>query len=118
MSTTQLPREGALVQNESCWVINRSGIVIRLILGADQTVDNVDGQITTSDGKTYAATFMTTGAIEAVLKRCKRSGEAGHGSYFWCSDLVVIPRPGTDAIIAAVEELVRVDEVGAVCSPI
>jgi hypothetical protein len=32
-------------------VINRSGIVIRLILGADQTVDNVDGQITTSDGK-------------------------------------------------------------------
>ena len=101
------------MQNEAFWVINRSGIVIRLILGADddpQTVDNVVGQITTSDGKTYAATFMTTGAIEAVLKRWKRSGEAGHGSYFWCTDLVVIPRPGTDPIIAAVEELVRVDE--------
>jgi hypothetical protein len=42
------------MQNEPFWVINRSGIVIRLILGADddpQTVDNVDGQITTSDGK-------------------------------------------------------------------
>src|SRR3954454_6395047 len=37
----------------------------------------------------------------------EHTGEASNGSYFWSSDLVIVPRPGIPAMTTAIEELAR-----------
>jgi trehalose utilization protein len=81
------------------------------------TVDNVDGFITAPDGSVYGATFLTTAAIDTILMNWSVSGEVGHGAYFWCVGQVIIPRPGTDAMVAAAAELLRTGDVATVCVP-
>ena len=86
-------------------IADHAGTRIDLTLVADddhRTVDHVDGRITTADGITYAAPFLTTAAIDTVLARWSATG----GSFFYCTDLIVIPQPGTDAIICAVGAMV------------
>jgi hypothetical protein len=103
------------------WTGERDGVTLRVMLGVDEDpeqVDNVDVEIVDPSGATYAATFLTTDAIDVVLKRWERTGEYGGGRYFWCVDLVVIPRPGVDAIMAAAVELVASGDVSTVCAPL
>jgi hypothetical protein len=71
------------------------------------TVENVDARIYRSDGVAHYATFMTTDEIARVLMRWNRSGEWGGGRYFWCSDLIIVPSPGVQTMVAAVDELIR-----------
>ncbi|MGC4837656.1 hypothetical protein ACLQ3D_24460 [Micromonospora vinacea] len=50
---------------------------------------------------------MTTDEIDRLLQRWAGTGEVGGGRYFWCSDLVIIPRPGVEAMVAALGEMIR-----------
>ncbi|MEU6615065.1 hypothetical protein [Streptomyces parvus] len=85
-------------------VVTESNFAALFLLGADdipETVENVDGQLLLPDGTRWSATFMTLGAIETVMNRWKRTGEYGGGSFFACSDLVIVPEGGVAAMVDA-----------------
>ncbi|MGW2625044.1 hypothetical protein [Micromonospora taraxaci] len=75
------------------------------------TADNIDAHVYLADGTHRYATFMTTVEIGRLLRRWAETGEAGGGHYFWCSDLVIIPRPGVEAMLAALEEMIRTGDI-------
>ena len=86
------------------------GARVRFMPGQDDdpaTAGNIDAHVYLADGTHRYATFMTTEEISRVLRRWAEAGEAGGGRYFWCSDLVIIPRPGVEAMVAALEEIIR-----------
>ncbi|MEU7873330.1 hypothetical protein [Dactylosporangium sp. NPDC049140] len=61
---------------------------------------------------------MTLDAIDAVLRRWAHTGEGAGGSYFWSTDLVIIPRPGITAMIEAIDGLVRDETIDQACQVI
>ncbi len=93
-------------------------MVVQFMLGgedASDTVDNVDAHIYLPDGTHRYATFFTTEAINALLRKWARTGETGGGRYFWCSDQVVVPRPGVPAMMEAVTEMIRSGDITFMC---
>ncbi|WP_050591834.1 hypothetical protein [Salinispora fenicalii] len=81
---------------------------------APATVDNIDAHVYLVDGTHRYATFMTTVAIDRVLQKWAKTGETGGGWYFWCSDLVIVPRPGVEAMVAAVGEMIRSGDIDVI----
>ncbi len=75
-----------------------------------ETQREADVTIILPNGTRYHATFMTLDTIAAVMRRGENTGENLNGDYFWCSDLVVIRRPGIPAIIEAVRHLIATDD--------
>lgn len=94
------------------------GFTARFVVGTDQpeATDNVDAEIAMADGTRYAATFLTSSPIAEVLQRRARTGQAGHRSYFWRPDLVILPEAGTRSMVAAIGELVRSSEIESACT--
>lgn len=82
------------------------------------TADNIDAHVHLADGTHRYATFMTTVEIGRLLRRWAETGEAGGGQYFWCSDLVIIPRPGVEAMVAALEEMIRTGDIDVMLSKV
>ena len=82
------------------------------------TVDNIDAHVYLVDGTRRDVTFMTTAEIGRVLQRWAETGEAGGGRYFWCSDLVIVPRPGVGAMVAALGELIRSGDIDVILSKV
>ncbi|RAO46649.1 hypothetical protein ONO86_03185 [Micromonospora noduli] len=78
--------------------------------------DNIDAHLYLADGTRRYATFMTPGEIARLLQRWAGTGEVGGGRYFWCSDLVIIPRPGVEAMVAALGEMIRSGDVDVMLS--
>lgn len=74
------------------------------------TTDEADATIILPDGSRRYATFMTLQAIQEVMDHWRATGECRGGEYFWCSDLIVIRRPGIPAMIAAVADLIATGE--------
>ncbi|MGC4820848.1 hypothetical protein [Micromonospora sp. MH99] len=86
------------------------GVRVCFMAGQDdepETADNIDAHLCLADGTRRYATFMTTDEIGRLLQRWAGTGEVGGGRYFWCSDLVIIPRPGVEAMVAALAEMIR-----------
>jgi hypothetical protein len=77
-----------------------------------------DIYVTVTDGPTYYVSLMTVDAIDSVLRRWAHTGEAAGGSYFWSTDLVIIPRPGITAMIEAIDGLVRDETIDQACQVI
>jgi len=93
-------------------------VVVQFMLGGEDTpatVDNVDAHIYLPDGTHRYATFFTTEAINALLRKDARTGETGGGRYFWCSDQVIVPRPGVSAMMEAVTEMIRSGNITCMC---
>ncbi|XCM29123.1 hypothetical protein ABXI76_06740 [Streptomyces parvus] len=85
-------------------VVTESSFTALFLLGADdipETVEDADAQLLLPDGSRWSATFMTLGAIETVMIRWRETGEYGSGSFFACSDLVIIPEGGVAAMVDA-----------------
>ncbi|MGW3891810.1 hypothetical protein ACWD69_24235 [Micromonospora chokoriensis] len=82
------------------------------------TADNIDAHVYLADGTHRYATFMTTVEIGRLLQRWAKTGEAGGGQYFWCSDLVIIPRPGVEAMVAALAEMIRTGDIDVMLSEV
>lgn len=82
------------------------------------TADNIDAHVYLADGTHRYATFMTTVEIGRLLRRWAKTGEAGGGHYFWCSDLVIIPRPGVETMVAALEEMIRTGDIDVMLSKV
>jgi hypothetical protein len=69
------------LRDGSYWVVECPEFTARFLLGADDgecTIDNVDAFIELPDGCIYSA-LLTTAAIDAVLGRWAKTGEAGGG---------------------------------------
>jgi hypothetical protein len=99
-------------------VEERDGVVVQFMLGgedAPDTADNIDAHIYLPDGTHRYATFFTTEAINALLRKDARTGETGGGRYFWCSDQVIVPRPGVPAMMEAVSEMIRSGDITIMC---
>ena len=99
--------------------MKKDGVVVRFLLGAQDTLDtveNVDAHIYLADGSQRHATFFTTKAIDELLRKNVRTGEAGRGSYFWCSDQVIVPAPGMKGMMAAIMWMIRSGEIEVMCS--
>ncbi|GGM69586.1 hypothetical protein ACFFX1_14580 [Dactylosporangium sucinum] len=77
-----------------------------------------DIYVTVTGGPTYYVSLMTLDAIDAVLRRWAQTGEAAGGSYFWSTDLVIIPRPGITAMIETIDGLVRDETIDQACQVI
>ncbi|WP_146755468.1 hypothetical protein [Micromonospora saelicesensis] len=95
------------------------GARVHFMAGQDdepETADNIDAHLCLADGTRRYATFMTTGEIARLLQRWAGTGEVGGGRYFWCSDLVIIPRPGVEAMVAALGEMIRSGDVDVMLS--
>ena len=82
------------------------------------TSENIDAHVYLGDGAHRYVTFMTTVEIGRVLQRWAQTGEAGGGRYFWCSDLVIVPRPGVEAMVAALGEMIRSGDVDKILSEV
>ena len=98
-------------------VVEQERFTARFLIGDDDPAlaDNGDVHVVLPDGSRRHVTFLTPNAIQLVLDRWARTGEAGQGSYFWTTDLIVIPRPGVQAAVAAIVELVRSGEIFSAC---
>lgn len=97
------------------------GARVQFMAGQDdepETADNIDAHLYLADGTHRYATFMTTGEIGRLLQRWAGTGEVGGGRYFWCSDLVIIPRPGVEAMVAALGEMIRSGDVDVMLSKV
>ncbi|MFE7485212.1 hypothetical protein [Streptomyces sp. NPDC057552] len=60
-------------------------------------VCNVDVEVRlVADGSRWSATVFTVAEAERLMKRWSRTGEEFGGSYFWCSDGLMVREPGID----------------------
>lgn len=67
------------------------------MVGGDEqphAVENVDAEVVLSDGSRWGATIVTVAEVQRLMKRWAGTGECAGGSYFWCSDGVVVRDPG------------------------
>ncbi|MEV4671055.1 hypothetical protein AB0K34_05310 [Actinomadura sp. NPDC049382] len=82
------------------------------MLGRDDepdSVENVDVEVTFSDGTRWGATFLTVREIERIMDRWRMSGEGQNGTVFRCPDLVIVRDGGVRAITAVLESAVSQD---------
>ena len=77
--------------------------------------EEADATIVLPDGARRYATFMTLGAVAAVMERRQRSGECLSGQYFWCSDLIIIGQPGIPGVVEAVRDLIAKGDLAGAC---
>jgi hypothetical protein len=87
-------------------VVRKAQFEAVFMLGAGElaeTVENVDAEITASDGTRWSATFMTLSEIARVMDRWAGTGENRSGQYFQCPDLVIVREGGISAMTLALE---------------
>ncbi|MFE3109235.1 hypothetical protein ACFXKJ_25145 [Kitasatospora indigofera] len=87
-------------------IVKRAQFEARFILGAGElaeTVEDVDAEITASDGTRWSASFMTLSQIARVMDRWAGTGENKGGQYFQCPDLVIVRDGGISAMTLALE---------------
>jgi hypothetical protein len=90
------------------------GAVAVFMLGADDdasAVENLDVEVTLSDGSRWAATLLTLDEIRRLMERWKTTGECLDGSYFQCADLVVIERGGIQMATGLLSRLVDTGQI-------
>jgi hypothetical protein len=81
-----------------------------------ETAQEADATVRLPDGTHRYATFMTLSAIERVMDRWQETGEGLSGRYFYCSDLIIIRRPGLHAMADAIRDLINTGEIASACS--
>ncbi len=107
---------GEVVIDPPFIVVHDPAFTARFALGADdevETVDNVDAFVDLPDGSTWTLTIFTVDEVRRILDRWKQTGEVANGSYFWGIDDLIVPQPGIPAMVTAIRELVRSNEITA-----
>lgn len=72
--------------------------------------DNADVQVELADGKRYVATFFTIANIQRIMKKDEGPGECLHGTYFWCSDMLIVKDLRPETIEASIQDLLKQEE--------
>lgn len=83
-------------------------------------MDNIDVFVNLKDGTRWSATVITLAQVETIMGRWAATGEALGGSYFWCSDGIIVRDAGisnmTKVLVGLIESgeftqiLQRVDD--------
>lgn len=84
--------------------------LIEAFNGTDNHDDNVDVEVTFSDGSRFVATFFTLANIASLLKQYEQSGECLNGTYFWASDMVIVRELTREAISQTIDDLIQSGE--------
>jgi hypothetical protein len=74
------------------------------------SVDNVDVFVELPDGTRWSATVITLAQVETIMKRWATTGEALSGSYFWCSDGLIVRDSGINSMTEVLLGLVETGE--------
>lgn len=85
---------------------------LRLLLEENEPLDqvcNVDGCIEVPGEGWWAATYFSLAEVGRLLAQRRDGDEYGSAAYFSCTDGIIVPEPGVDAILAAARELVADD---------
>ncbi|MFK3979487.1 hypothetical protein ACI2K4_03795 [Micromonospora sp. NPDC050397] len=108
------------MQQGAYYVVERPDFIARFLIGNDrpETAPEADVHVELADGTTRYVTFYTLPAIDEVLRRHQKTGEAAGSAYFWSTDLVIVPEPGVPAMTRAIEELVRSGDIESACQMI
>ncbi|MGW2512323.1 hypothetical protein ACWC0A_23610 [Streptomyces scopuliridis] len=85
-----------------------------------ESADNIDVFVDLNDGTRWSATVFTLAQLATIMERWAATGEALGGSYFWCSDGLIVRDAGisnmTQVLVGLIETgeftqiLQRVDE--------
>jgi hypothetical protein len=89
--------------------IKGPGYRILLIEGIDDLdpiENNVDVEIHFDDGRRYGATLFTLENVRSLMERYRSTGECGGGSYFWASQMVIVPSLTPTAIAQAIAAMI------------
>ncbi|HJT32280.1 MAG TPA: hypothetical protein VJ783_09580 [Pirellulales bacterium] len=81
----------------------------------DELDDNVDIQITLSDGRRYTATFFTLRNLESLFEKNRMTGECAGGIYLWACDMILVKRLDHETIRATIADLISSDELDSAC---
>jgi hypothetical protein len=95
---------GDVSESGAFHVVTEPDFAAVFMLGAEDradTVENVDAQLRLPDGTRWSASFMTLGAISAVMDRWRETGECLNGAFFQVHDLVIVPERGVNAMVQA-----------------
>ena len=72
-----------------------------------EAVCNIDVFVDLPDGSRWSATVFTLAEVESLMNVWAATGEAVGGSYFWCSDGLIVRDPGVSSIIAVLAGLLE-----------
>ncbi|MFI7117381.1 hypothetical protein [Amycolatopsis sp. NPDC049868] len=59
-----------------------------------EQAENIDVEVRLPDGSRWSATMFTVAEVERLMEQWAQTGECGGGSYFGCSDGVIVREPG------------------------
>ena len=76
----------------------------------DSLDDNVDVEITLSDGRRFSATFITRKNIDTLFQRYSNSGECASGLYFWIRDMIIVSLLSENTINRTIDSLLQTGE--------
>ncbi|MFI9508271.1 hypothetical protein [Nocardia sp. NPDC052566] len=83
--------------------IRTTSFDVQFIIGSGENperVENVDVEVRLPDGSRWSATMLTIAEVDRLMARWSETGEYGGGSYFWCSDGLIVREPGVSAMTA------------------
>jgi hypothetical protein len=98
--------------DEIFYTVDEGTFKLRLALEDGEPLDqvcNVDGWIEVPGEGWWAATFFSLAEVGRLLALRQDGEEYGASAYFACTDGIIVPEPGVDAILAAARELVAED---------
>lgn len=77
-------------------------------------VCDIDVVVVLADGSRWTATMFTLEAVDRLMEKWARSGEALGGRFFWCSDGLIVREPGIDNMVQVIGGLLDIEEFGDV----
>ncbi|MFF2554746.1 hypothetical protein ACFVUS_27345 [Nocardia sp. NPDC058058] len=83
------------------YCVQTTSFDVTFIIGANENpelLENVDIEVRLPDGSRWSATMFTVAEVQRLLTRWSETGECMGGSYFWCSDGVIVRDPGVKAM--------------------
>src|SRR5690349_2772062 len=94
-------------------IAREPSFVARFVLAANEveSVSNVDAIVDLPDGSSWTLTIFTLDEVNRLLRTWRESGEHAHGSHFWVVDQLIVPQPGIAAMVTAIRELVRSNDI-------
>ncbi|GAA1767637.1 hypothetical protein [Luedemannella helvata] len=94
-------------------VVQEPAFTARFVLASSEveSVENVDAFVDLPDGSSWSLTIFTIDEIGRLLRTWQESGEHANGSYFWAADQLIVAQPGIAAMVTAIRELVRTNDI-------
>jgi hypothetical protein len=101
------------------YLVRTPSLEITFFVGGGEDPDevvNVDAEVRLADGSRWSATIVTLDEVDRLMARWAGTGECGGGSYFWCSDQLIVRESGVGNMTRVLASLHDEGELGSVLS--